>query len=64
MTAGGACIVTGDGLLLLLALVGFGRAMGDKSQSQGNLKAAVTYIVLVVALTAVSMVRSQVTTGT
>jgi Zn-dependent protease len=59
VTAGAACIVTGDGLLLLLALVGLGRALGDKSQTEGNLKAVVTYVVLVIALTAVSTVRMQ-----
>lgn len=51
--------VTGDGLLLLLALVCAWRGVVDKQESEGNLKAAVTYCLLVVCLSAVAALRSQ-----
>lgn len=53
----GNSIDTRDGMLALIALVCFGRAIGDKSDKTRNWKAAITYIILVIALTAVSMVR-------
>jgi Zn-dependent protease len=59
-TCAGAWYSTDDGLLLLLALVCFGRALGDKSEHEGNWKATITYCVLVVLLTAISTVRLQI----
>lgn len=53
----GTSFETRDGMLILIALVCAGRAFGDRSEKTGNWKAAITYIVLVIVLTAVSMVR-------
>jgi Zn-dependent protease len=58
-TLAGAWLYTYDGLLLLLAFIGFGRAIADKSERDGNWKATITYCMLILALTAISMVRSQ-----
>ncbi len=52
-----------DGLLVLLGLVCVGRAVGDKSQPQGNWKAAITYALLVLALAGLSTVRSLAGVG-
>jgi Zn-dependent protease len=59
-TCAGAWYATDDGLLLLLALVGAGRAIGDKSEQEGNWKATITYCALVGLLTVVSTVRWQI----
>lgn len=48
---------TRDGMLALIALVCAGRAFSDRSEKTGNWKAAITYIILVILLTAVSTVR-------
>jgi Zn-dependent protease len=53
-----AWFLTSDGLLLLLALVCFGRVVADKSEKDGSWKAAITYCLLIVLLTAISTVRS------
>jgi Zn-dependent protease len=58
-TCAGAWLVATDGLLLIMALVCFGRAMTDKSEMSVGRKSAITYCLLIVALTAISMVRSQ-----
>jgi len=58
-TAAAAWGATGDGILVLIALVGFGRAIGDKSKEAGSWKATITYCLLIAILTAISMVRSQ-----
>ncbi len=58
-----AFYVTSDGLLLLLGLVCIGRAIGDKSDEKGNWKAAITYVVLVLVLSALSTVRTQAGVG-
>lgn len=58
-TVGGAWFLTNDGLLMLVGLVCLYRAITDKSEKQGDWKAAITYIGLVIALTAVSVVRLQ-----
>jgi Zn-dependent protease len=58
-TVGGAWHFADDGLLILVGLVCVGRALGDKTRSEGNWKATITYCLLIAALTAVSMVRSQ-----
>jgi Zn-dependent protease len=58
-TVAGAWLSTYDGLLLLLGFVCFGRAIVDKSDRDGNWKATITYCMLILALTAISMVRSQ-----
>lgn len=58
-TAAAAWYFTDDGLLLLLGLVCLGRAFGDKSENGGNLRAAVTYCLLIVVLSALSMARLQ-----
>ncbi len=50
---------TGDGLLVLIALVCLGRAFADKSEPIGNWRAAITYCGLVVVLVAISLVRLQ-----
>jgi Zn-dependent protease len=63
VTCAGAWYATDDGMLLLLALVCSGRAIGDKSEQQGNWKAAITYCVLVGLLTAVSTVRWLIPVG-
>ena len=47
------------GLLLILGLICFGRAGVDKSEEIGSWKAAIIYILLIIVLTAISMVRSQ-----
>ena len=44
-------------LLILLALICVGRALSDKPLTEGNWKATITYILLVFALTAISMAR-------
>lgn len=62
-TVAGAWYYADDGLLLLVALVCFGRALGDKSEQEGSWKAAITYCVLIVVLTAISTVRSQIQVG-
>ena len=54
---------TGDGLLLLHAIVCVARALGDKRHEKGNWKATVTYVSLVVLLTALSTVRSPTGVG-
>jgi Zn-dependent protease len=65
--AGGAWLTTSDrplgGLLLIVAVVGFARAVGDKSTKDGSWKAAITYGLLIVLLTAISTVRSQTGVG-
>jgi Zn-dependent protease len=48
---------TGDGMLMLVGLVCLGRAVVDKSQTQGSWKTTLTYAALVIALTAISLVR-------
>lgn len=53
----GTWYCTGDGLLMLVGLVCVGRALGDKSEVEGNWKATIIYAGLVVALSAVAMVR-------
>ena len=58
-TAGGAWYLADDGLLLVLALVCFGRAAGDKSANEGSWKTAIIFCLLIAALTAISMVRMQ-----
>jgi Zn-dependent protease len=50
-------------LLLVLGLVCIGRAIGDKSDERGNWKAAITYVVLVLVLAALSTVRTQAGVG-
>jgi len=58
-TVAGSWFFVPDGLLFLIALVCFGRAAVDKSDERGNWKAAITYCLLIVVLTAISTVRSQ-----
>jgi Zn-dependent protease len=53
------CTEPRDGLLMLIGIVGLVRAVGDKSEEEGNRKACITYVLLVIALTAVSVVRMQ-----
>jgi Zn-dependent protease len=53
----GQSFATRDGMLLLIALVCAGRAISDQSEPLGNWKATLTYMVLVILLTAVSLVR-------
>jgi Zn-dependent protease len=56
----GAWYATGDGLLILLAIVCVGRALGDKSNAEGYWTAAITYCALVIALTAVASVEKRI----
>lgn len=49
-----------DGLLMLVAIVCTARAIGDKSVKDGSWKATTTYVMLVIALTAIAMVRHKV----
>jgi Zn-dependent protease len=56
-TVGGAWYLTHDGLLMLVGIVCVYRAATDRSEKDGNWKAAITYILLVIALTAVSVAR-------
>jgi Zn-dependent protease len=49
-----------DGLLMIIALVCFWRGAGDKSEKHGSWKSAITYCVLIVALTAIATVRMYV----
>jgi Zn-dependent protease len=58
-TVGGAWLCTNDGLLLILALVCFGRAVGDKSEQRGSWQTTITYCLLVVILTAIATTRLQ-----
>ena len=60
ITVAAAWCATSDGLLFLLGLVCFGRALVDKSDQEGSRKAAITYCVLIIALTAISTVRSRI----
>ncbi len=62
LTAAGAWYLTGDGLLILLALVGGYRVVIDPV-SKGNWKPTVIYIGLMVALTTVSLARTFARTG-
>jgi Zn-dependent protease len=62
-TAAGAFCITSDGLILVLGLVCVGRAIGDKSDRDGSWKAAITYMLLVLALAALSTVRTQAGVG-
>jgi Zn-dependent protease len=57
LTVAGAWLVTQDGLLLVVGLVCLGRAFGDKSTAEGSWKTTIVYCVLVVLLSAVSMMR-------
>jgi len=61
-TVAGAWYYTEDGLLVLLAIVCAGRALSDKSvkSEDGGWKAAITYVVLVIILSAISTVRSRI----
>lgn len=59
----GSFYFTSDGLLLLLGLVCIGRAVGDKSEQKGSWKVAITYVVLILALAALSTVRSLAGAG-
>ena len=54
-----AFFVSHDGILLLVAILGVGRAFADRKQPEfaGSWKATSTYCVLVIALTAISMMR-------
>jgi Zn-dependent protease len=58
-TAAAAWGYSQDGLLILVALVGLFRASSDKSGAAGSWKATITYMVLIIALTAVSLLRLQ-----
>jgi Zn-dependent protease len=58
-TVGGAWYFTSDGLLLIIGIICLYRAVTDKSEKQGNWKAAITYMLLVITLTAVSVLRFQ-----
>ena len=53
----GSDFETRDGMLALIALVCLGRAIGDQSELKGSWKATVTYCLLVILLTPISMVR-------
>jgi len=59
-TVAGAWYLTGNGLLVLLAIVCVGRAVGDKPSSHGEWRSAITYCTLVILLTAVAMVEKQI----
>ena len=52
---------TPDGLLILIAILCLLRTFTDKSEEKGNSKAALTYIFLVITLTALSLMRFQAT---
>jgi Zn-dependent protease len=56
-TVGASWYLTNDGLLMVIGLVCVYRAAVDRSEKDGNWKAAITYILLVIALTAVSVAR-------
>jgi Zn-dependent protease len=58
-TVAAAWYLTRDGLLFLLLLVCLGRATVDKSDTDGNRKVALTYCLLVIVLTAISLARLQ-----
>ncbi len=57
-TAGAAWYYTDDGLLLLVALFGAGRALFDRKPVAGSWKATLTYCLLIAALTTIATVRS------
>jgi Zn-dependent protease len=59
LTVAGAGWLAQDGLFLLLAIVCFGRVIGDKPNNSTSWKTALTYCLLVVLLTAISTVRLQ-----
>jgi Zn-dependent protease len=52
-----AWFYTQDGLLLVVGLVCVGRVVSDKPNTERNWKAALTYAGLVIALTAISLLR-------
>jgi Zn-dependent protease len=54
-----AWFCTQDGLLILLGLVCFSRAAGDKSSTDGSVKTTTTYVLLVIALSAIAVVRTH-----
>ena len=51
------------GLWILVGLVGFGRALADRSDQPGYAKATLVYCLLVVALTAITTVRPTTALG-
>jgi len=53
----GDAFETRDGMLALIALVCLGRAFSDRSEPKGNWRASITYCLLVIALTPISMMR-------
>lgn len=59
LAAVGAWFYTQDGLIILLALISFGRAIVDKSEDEGCWRVAVTFGSLIFALSAMSLVRLQ-----
>ena len=52
-----------DGLMMVIALICFGRALAEPGEKEGSWKAAVTYILLVIALTGLSLVRTYAHTN-
>jgi Zn-dependent protease len=62
-TVAGAWYFTHDGLLALIAVICLARAVGGPSEKDGNRRAAGIYIGLVIALTAISIVRRQTGAG-
>ena len=55
-TVGTAWYFADDGLLLILALVCFGRTLADQSTDKGSWKATITYCILIIMLTGVASV--------
>jgi Zn-dependent protease len=58
-TVGAAYYFTGDGLLILIGLVGVLRVLATKPGQEGSRKSTLVYCLLVAALSAVAMVRAQ-----
>jgi len=63
LAVGAAWWLTGDGVLLLVGIVGLARVLGDKAETKGSGKTTVLYILLVASLTAISLTRTQIEIG-
>jgi Zn-dependent protease len=59
LACAGGWLVTHDGLLILLGIFGFARTLGDKKDTQGEWKPTIIYVFLVVALSALAMLRAH-----
>ncbi len=57
LTVGGAWFYTADGLLALIGLVCAFRSITDKSEKEGSWRTAIIFMLLVISLSAISLMR-------